>query len=249
MAWGLRRKSLPGAVLALLGGGLLYRGMTGHCSLYQTLGITDEDAGVTSTPLSRAVRGEASTTIDQPVERVYQFWRDIPNLALVAPGVCEVCVDSESGQSLWLAQGPRGQTFEWEAELTDDNENERIAWRTIGTSDLPHEGEVRFRPVAGDHGPPAARTEVHLSLRCRLPFGAAGAALAKALHASPDLIASDMLQNAKAVLEAGVGSEEFTGGSAEPSAERDKEALVDKALEMSFPASDPPSFAGGCREH
>lgn len=40
---GLTRGSLSGLVTAALGGGLLYRGATGHCYLYQTLDISTAD--------------------------------------------------------------------------------------------------------------------------------------------------------------------------------------------------------------
>ena len=36
---GLTRGSLCGAAMALLGGSLLYRGFSGHCSLYKSLGV------------------------------------------------------------------------------------------------------------------------------------------------------------------------------------------------------------------
>ena len=37
--FGLTRANLPGLGLAALGGSLLYRGLTGHCHLYQATGI------------------------------------------------------------------------------------------------------------------------------------------------------------------------------------------------------------------
>ena len=36
---GLRRDSLIGAALSSLGAAIAYRGLTGHCPLYETLGI------------------------------------------------------------------------------------------------------------------------------------------------------------------------------------------------------------------
>lgn len=38
--WGLREGSLLGILFAVAGGSLLYRGLTGHCSLYQALGMS-----------------------------------------------------------------------------------------------------------------------------------------------------------------------------------------------------------------
>src|SRR5688500_14374196 len=41
---GLRMKSLPGLLLAGLGGGLIYRGVTGHCHGYAAFGVNTADA-------------------------------------------------------------------------------------------------------------------------------------------------------------------------------------------------------------
>lgn len=40
---GLNRGSLVGGLLALVGGELLYRGATGHCPVYQSLGMNTAD--------------------------------------------------------------------------------------------------------------------------------------------------------------------------------------------------------------
>lgn len=37
---GIKQHSLPGALLAFLGGILAYRGLTGHCMVYEQLGMT-----------------------------------------------------------------------------------------------------------------------------------------------------------------------------------------------------------------
>src|SRR5262245_23628119 len=39
-AYGLSRGSLSGLALALVGGGLAYRGLSGHCPVYGTLGLS-----------------------------------------------------------------------------------------------------------------------------------------------------------------------------------------------------------------
>jgi len=40
---GIARRSIGGAAAALLGGGLLYRGIGGHCPVYAALGIDTSD--------------------------------------------------------------------------------------------------------------------------------------------------------------------------------------------------------------
>ena len=47
---GLSRESLPGLAVAAVGGSLVYRGLTGHCSLYRALGLD------TAAPARRRVR-------------------------------------------------------------------------------------------------------------------------------------------------------------------------------------------------
>src|SRR5690348_10496874 len=41
--YGLTRGTLSGLGLALIGGGLLYRGATGHCACYASLGVNTAD--------------------------------------------------------------------------------------------------------------------------------------------------------------------------------------------------------------
>jgi uncharacterized membrane protein len=41
--YGLSRRSPGGLALALFGGALLYRGRSGHCGVYQALGINTAD--------------------------------------------------------------------------------------------------------------------------------------------------------------------------------------------------------------
>src|SRR5436190_15482270 len=38
-AYGLKRREVPGGAAALAGAALLYRGATGHCDLYQAIGV------------------------------------------------------------------------------------------------------------------------------------------------------------------------------------------------------------------
>lgn len=73
VAAGLRRGSLAGTVLALAGGALVYRGVSGHCMAYEALGIST--AGC---PASRAIcrvqnevarEGRAALDDDDAVEQ------------------------------------------------------------------------------------------------------------------------------------------------------------------------------------
>src|SRR6478735_7370816 len=55
---GLKMRSLPGVLLAAVGGGLVFRGATGHCPAYQSLGInTAEDERGPAAPEDYFERG------------------------------------------------------------------------------------------------------------------------------------------------------------------------------------------------
>ena len=65
---GLRRlNSLSGVLLTLAGGGLVYRGVSGHCSLYQVLGMSRR-APQTGVPARHGSRIERSIRINAEPE-------------------------------------------------------------------------------------------------------------------------------------------------------------------------------------
>jgi uncharacterized membrane protein len=53
-AYGLMKGSLTGLALAAIGGGLLWRGYTGHCQMYEALGHSTADSGNESHERSHA---------------------------------------------------------------------------------------------------------------------------------------------------------------------------------------------------
>src|SRR5947209_6638892 len=74
--YGLTARSWPGLALAGIGGALMYRGSTGHCHLYQALGINTarkSEGPATSVPAGRGVKVEESTTINRPAQDLYHF--------------------------------------------------------------------------------------------------------------------------------------------------------------------------------
>src|SRR5205807_120293 len=74
LVYGLVRRSLGGALVGLAGGGLLYRGLTGHCSIYERLGMNTARTGHEPLKIERAV------TVNRPPEELYRFWRNFLNL-------------------------------------------------------------------------------------------------------------------------------------------------------------------------
>jgi uncharacterized membrane protein len=91
-----------------------------------------------------------------------------------------------------------GKTFEWNAEIVEERENELIQWRTLGDSQVAHAGVVRFRSAPGGRG-----TEIHVEASYDPPGGVFGRAVALAVGQEPSQQIEGDLRRLKAVLETG----------------------------------------------
>ena len=146
---------------------------------------------------SGAVLVKRSVTIDRSAEELYAFWRDFQNLARFMAHVESIEV-SDDRHSHWRVQGPTGTELEWDAEITDDMPNRRIAWRTIEQASLDHRGLVEFLPATGQRG-----TIVKVVMEYHTPVGLVGAAVAKVLGREPGQMVLSDLRRFKQIMEAG----------------------------------------------
>ncbi len=188
--YGLMRRSLVGAALALAGGYLVYRGVSGYCVTYAALGIkvSGED--------DSSIRVQKTVTINRPREELYRFWRDFENLPRFMQHLESVTTTGDR-RSHWVVKAPVG-SVEWDAEITEERPNELITWRSLGQPDVEHVGSVHFKDAPGGRG-----TEVHVTLEYRPLAGAAGAVVAKLFGEEPGQQVGEDLRHLKQVLEAG----------------------------------------------
>jgi uncharacterized membrane protein len=197
----LSSRSLGGAVLALVGGALVYRGTTGHCNMYQALGIntagTGTDNPVVSVSADRGIKVEQSITINKSPEEVYRFWRRFENLPRFMKHLESVTTTGE-GRSHWVARAPAGTTVQWDAEIYNEKEGELIAWRSLDGADVDNAGSVRFEPAEGGQG-----TTVRVTLRYDPPGGALGATFARLFGENPEQQIEEDLRRFKQVMETG----------------------------------------------
>lgn len=167
---GLSRRSVPGILIAGIGGAMIYRGATGHCGLYERLGLdtaADEEVGREDTEdlARRGLHIEQALLINRPAADVYAFWRDFSKLPQFMTHLDRVDV-RENGESHWVARLSRmaGGNLEWDARITADEPNARIAWESLPGSEVQTTGEVRFSDAMGDRG-----TEMHVLMNFRPP--------------------------------------------------------------------------------
>ena len=204
-AAGLKRGGLGGVLLGLAGAALVERGVTGHCRVFDALGLStaEDDTGRTLAAPQRVetfdttVTVRSTTTVNRPREELYRFWRDQANVPRFMSRIDSVRVDSPT-RSHWVMSAPMGRTWEWDSEITEETEGERFAWRSLEGADLPNRGSVSFRPSAGGE-----ETVVTYEVEFDPPGGAIGAAVASVFHEVPETMARQDVRRFKALMEAG----------------------------------------------
>ncbi|MGH9834964.1 MAG: SRPBCC family protein [Blastocatellia bacterium] len=140
------------------------------------------------------IRVEKSVIISRKPEELYHFWRNFENLPQIMNHLAEVRVISPA-RSHWVAKAPAGITVEWDAEITNDAQNELIAWRSLEGSEVPNAGSVRFLYFA------EGETEVRVALEYNPPGGRLGAWIAGLLGEDPEHQITDDLARFKLMME------------------------------------------------
>jgi uncharacterized membrane protein len=198
---GLGRRDLIGLLTAGVGGALAYRGATGHCHMYEALGIdtASDNASEDGSAEDRGTRITQSLLINKSPEELYAYWRNFENLPNIMRHLESVRVLDER-RSHWVAKAPRiaGGEVEWDAEITADEPNSRIAWRALPGGDVEHRGSIKFVKAPGDRG-----TNVRVVLEYYPPAGQIGRWIAKILGEEPEQQIRDDLRNFKRVMEIG----------------------------------------------
>ena len=200
MAYAFKNRSTSGLLLALLGTGLLYRGVSGQCEAYRALGIdTAHDSSTTRNDeeVARDVHVEKAIAINKSPEELFGFWRQFENLPRFMENLESVTRIDET-KSHWVATGPAGKKIEWDAEIYNEKENELIAWRSLPGADVANAGSVHFERAPGGDG-----TYVKVNFNYNPPGGTAGKLLAKLFGEEPGQWVEQNLRRLKQLMETG----------------------------------------------
>jgi uncharacterized membrane protein len=198
-AYGLTRGTLGGLFLAALGGGLLYRGLTGHCPMYQSLGVNTActpHGPQASIAAGCGVRVDRSITINRSPQELWRFWRNLENLPRVMSHL-ERVENRGNKRSHWAAKAPMGMNVEWDAEIITERENELIGWRSPPGSEVATAGSVHFAPA------PGGGTEIRVELKYDPPGGQLGHWLASAFGEDAGRQIDEDLRRFKQMCESG----------------------------------------------
>jgi uncharacterized membrane protein len=196
-AVGLHRRSIPGLIIAGLGGALIYRGAGGHCSAYSALGINT--ANPADTAKHHRVEVVVSYLINKPADQLYAFWHDFERLPEFMSHLKAV-EKIDARRSHWTANAPwlYGGEVEWDAEIVEDELDRRIVWQSLPDSDVQHRGAIEFTEALGDRG-----TMVRVQFSYAPPLGQVGRWTAKLFGEEPEQQVREDLRNFKRLMEVG----------------------------------------------
>lgn len=171
----------------------------------------DSDAPLTAAKHQRAIAHEfaedlswheaamvgRTVTINRPRAELYAFWRDLRNLPRVMDNIESIEVGDDR-RSHWRVKAPAGQTVEWDSLITEDVENEVIAWESEEGSQIRNAGRIEFRD-----GPPGRGTEVTAAFVYDPPAGDLGKLIAKLFGKEPKVQTRHDLRRFKQLMETG----------------------------------------------
>lgn len=167
----LFKHPLKGLVRTAVGGVLLYRGASGHCPVYSSLGKT-KDVHQTS-----AINIRTSLIVNKPKDEVYAFWRNLENLPLFMKHIANV-TEIDNKHSHWEAVIPGNiGKIKWNAEIVKEEPGYMIGWQSIPNSTINNAGKVVFHDALGGKG-----TEMEVVISYHPPAGEIGSGVAKALN-------------------------------------------------------------------
>lgn len=201
LAYGIKRGDALGILLSVLGGGIALRGATGHCQVYDAMGVDTSVQGDNGSPYTKGRSGKIhvkkSITINKSTSELYNFWRNFENLPQFMNHL-ESVKNIDNKRSHWVAKAPLGTTVEWDAEITSERENERIGWQSVENSEIPNSGVVEFLPTS------TRGTEVRVTLTYEPPAGYLGSLIAKLFGEEPNQQVAEDLRRFKSLMEAGM---------------------------------------------
>jgi uncharacterized membrane protein len=144
-----------------------------------------------------SVRVEHSLAVNKTPEECYHLWRNLENLPRFMEHLKSVSVRDDR-TSHWVAKGPANSSVEWDAEITRDEPNRLLSWRSLEGSEVRNSGAVQFEAAPANRG-----TIVSVTMQYEPPAGKVGMTVAKLFGEEPQMQVREDLRRFKRLMEAG----------------------------------------------
>lgn len=184
----LGKNPVKNIIKSAAGGYLVYRGLTGNCPLYSSIGKHN------TTPLNVNIR--ETFTVNASRIDVYTFWRKLNNLPLFMEHLSEVII-LDSRHSHWEVRLPGNVgKLNWDAEIVEDHPGSMISWQSVPGSMIYNAGKVEFKDLQDGSG-----TLINVVISYTPPAGGFGTAVGKLLNPFFEKMVRDDVNNFKNYLE------------------------------------------------
>ncbi|MDF2095362.1 SRPBCC family protein [Aquibaculum arenosum] len=211
---GWRDSGVGGCLKLILGGALAFRGLSGHCHLYEALSI-DSRGGFAGAEHGQGWQeAQASAVIERPASELYARWRNVSTLPQILSHV-EKVEPLDGRNSRWTVTGPGGARLQFTSRIEQDEPNRRITWRSSEDADVQNEGSVEFQSEG------EGRTRIKVHLRYLPPGGALGRMAARLFGGNAESRLASDVNRFKQAAEAEMDK---AGSSKRPSNEASKES-------------------------
>lgn len=190
-ASGIRRltdRPVLNIVKSVAGGYLMYRGVTGHCPLYASIGKYN------TTPRNVNIRN--TFIVNRPRAEVYRFWRQLDHLPSFLSHLKSVTV-LDAKRSHWEVKLPgKVAKISWDAEIVEDQEGYLIGWQSVPGAMIHNAGKVEFKDSPDGKG-----TILSIVISYTPPAGGVGTAVGRLLNPVFEKIVRKDISNLKSYLE------------------------------------------------
>ena len=150
-----------------------------------------------------------TVTINRSRSELFAYWRDFANFPTFMDNVERIDV-LDRVRSHWVVRAPAGKSVEWDAVITDERDDEFIAWTSTQGADIPNSGRIDFRDATGGRG-----TAVTATIIYDPPMGVVGKIVAKMFQREPAIQARRDLRRFKQLMETGeIATSAFTRAQA-----------------------------------
>ena len=184
----LPKSPITNLIKTTSGAGLLARGITGFCPVYNYFDI---DGNKTT-----SVNIRSTVVVNKPKHEVYAFWRRLENLPLFMRHL-ESVKEINDNTSHWVAKFPNSMvTLKWDAEIVKDDKNSLLSWQSLPGSSIENAGKVEFRNALGDRG-----TELRIMITYRPPAGNIGTQVARLFNPIFERMVKEDVTNFKQFIE------------------------------------------------